>query len=58
MRSIPVNMAKNNSLYGRGEKPLTFRQAMKRMLNMPKLTHKQIDELKKKGLLDKMINNK
>jgi hypothetical protein len=50
----PNNMGKKNSLNGKGEKPLSFRQAILLAGNTPHLTHKQIDELRKKGLLKKL----
>jgi hypothetical protein len=47
------DMVKKNSLYGKGEKPLTFKQAIKLAGNTPHLTHKQIDELRRKEKLKK-----
>lgn len=41
----PVTMKKKQ------EKPLTFKQAILLAGNTPRLTHKQIDELKKQGKL-------
>ena len=51
-------MAKKKGLYAEGEKPLTFRQAILLAGNTPRLTHKQIDELKKQGKLDGLIKGK
>ena len=47
----PNDMAKKNSLYGKGDKPMSFKQAMAMAVNTPYLTHKQIDELRKKEKL-------
>ena len=41
-------MAKKNSLKNKDEKPMSFKQAITGILEMPYLTHKQIDELRKK----------
>jgi len=46
-------MAKKKPLYEKGEKPVSFRQAMRLAVNTPYLTHKQIDELRKK---EKILN--
>ena len=50
------NMAKKKGLYAEGEKPMTFRQAILLAANTPRLTHKQIDELRKQGKLDALLN--
>ena len=47
------SMAKKTSPYNRGEKPMSFRQAIELAANTPHLTHKQIDELRKK---EKLLN--
>lgn len=41
-------MAKKKRLNADGEKPLTFKQAILLAANTPHMTHKQIDELRKK----------
>lgn len=48
-------MAKKKRLNADGDKPLTFRQAILLAANTPHLTHKQIDELRKK---EKLKENK
>jgi len=45
------SMVKKTSPYNKGEKPMSFRQAITLAANTPHLTHKQIDELRKKEKL-------
>lgn len=52
----PNNMAKKTTLKNKGAKPMSFKQAMKIAVNTPYRTHKEIDELRKSGKLDELIN--
>ena len=45
------SMTKKTSPSNKGEKPMSFRQAITLAANTPHLTHKQIDELRKKEKL-------
>lgn len=52
------DMAKKKELYAEGQKPLTFKQAIKLAANTPHLTHKQIIELRKQEKLKKQQEKK
>ena len=49
-------MAKKKTLTNKGDKPMSFKKAIGLAIETPHLTRKQIDELKKQGKLDDLIN--
>ena len=56
MRCNAINS--NNMAKKVNQKPMTFRQAILLAVNTPHLTHKQIDELRRKEKLSKKVNEK
>ena len=52
---MSYNAVNSNSMAkSKNQKPMAFREAIALALETPRLTHKQIDELRKQGKLKKM----